>query len=856
MRSGGLGLGLGVGGGGVGYILNDSFTNAVAAGQFGVSPNELAVPGPGTRVVVDGAGAGTLFLLSGKLNCDGGAASVYGDPGYYLDQLDRVTGRMMVFHHNSDGNVNKIGFSAAQAHSNFITAHHVWINSNIIYASLAANRINLYTNATDYYYAIILKGTGCYIFSKTTTGLWYLMAITNTGTTDPVYPAIMNYSSDFTTDFIRVPQMLWTPRPISADAFTDTWPTTDGGGLTGLEAGGIGKTWTTAVGATWSNAGGFAVNAPVVGVEKFATADFSADADWTKEAGWAIGGGVATGTATSGYIYQSDVTSANRWIRQQVDLKTITAGSICLYLGGGTSSSAVNVPTDNIVATAKCVSGNSGVRGLSGFSGTIDNASVKLLTTTELIQVIDNGVEDFYAEIDVTMALGFQAGIVFNYVDALNFEIVYLNRNDAKIYWDKCVAGTYTTIGTPAAFIYAAGTKLAVRKIGTAVYFWYNNIYNAAGTSTSGLAGEKQGLFSTGNGATEVKFANWKLYAVGSGGEYSLLDMFCNDQIFPFRSTWKTDNAGTSNADQITLPLEATGTYNFYVNWGDGSAVDNITVWNQAEITHTFAGGAGTYTVTIWGRIQGWRFNDSNDKLKILSILSWGPLRLGNSDGYFYGCANLTIPATDTLDMTGTTTLSNAFWSCAAITTFPSLATLDTSQVTDISFMFVGCSNFNYSVSNFDTANVTTMYNVFNGCSLFNQSVSNFNTAKVITMNSMFRGCTAFNQSLAHFDTSKVTDTQSMFNGCIAFNQDISGWDVRLVTTMDSMFLNANALSTANYDALLIAWAAQAVKDSVAFHAGDAKYTPGGAAEAGRAHLAAAVLDGGHAWTITDGGAV
>ncbi len=347
-----------------------------------------------------------------------------------------------------------------------------------------------------------------------------------------------------------------------------------------------------------------------------------------------------------------------------------------------------------------------------------------------------------------------------------------------------------------------------------------------------------------------------------------------------FVTSWKTNNAGTSNADQITLPLEATGTYDFWVDWGDGGAAERIQAWNAAATTHTYAAGAGTYTVTIWGTIQGWRFNNGADKLKILSITSWGPLRLGNSGGYFYGCSNLTIPATDTLDMTGTTTLYRAFSYCAAITTFPSLATLDTSQVTSMKEMFFWATSFNDSVSNFDTSEVIDMSGVFNICLLFNQSVANFNTAKVISMNRMFQRCRAFNQSLANFDTSKVTDMEQMFYQCdifnqslstfdtskvtnmnsmfteaLVFNQDVSGWDVRLVTTMLNMFNNSNALSTANYDALLVAWAAQAVKNNVPFHAGDAKYTGGGAAAAGRAHLAAAV-PGGHAWTITDGGAV
>ena len=74
------------------------------------------------------------------------------------------------------------------------------------------------------------------------------------------------------------------------------------------------------------------------------------------------------------------------------------------------------------------------------------------------------------------------------------------------------------------------------------------------------------------------------------------------DKTGTFVSTWKTDNAGTSGATQITLPLEAGGTYDFGINWGDGSS-SKITAYDQAEVTHTYP-IAGTYTVKIDGVIN------------------------------------------------------------------------------------------------------------------------------------------------------------------------------------------------------------------------------------------------------------
>jgi hypothetical protein len=91
---------------------------------------------------------------------------------------------------------------------------------------------------------------------------------------------------------------------------------------------------------------------------------------------------------------------------------------------------------------------------------------------------------------------------------------------------------------------------------------------------------------------------------------------------FLFVSTWDTNNTSflSSASNQIQLPLVNGGTYNFIVDWGDGTQ-DTITTWNQAETLHTYA-TAGTYTLSISGTISEWSFSNSvvEDYEKILSI--------------------------------------------------------------------------------------------------------------------------------------------------------------------------------------------------------------------------------------------
>ena len=153
------------------------------------------------------------------------------------------------------------------------------------------------------------------------------------------------------------------------------------------------------------------------------------------------------------------------------------------------------------------------------------------------------------------------------------------------------------------------------------------------------------------------------MLTLASIGQANVVNPFGANQ---FVSTWKTSNTstGSSTATQIKLPLISGGTYNFVVEWGDGTS-DTITTNFSAATTHTYA-VAGTYQIRITGTCYGWQFNNTGDILKILSVEKWGnAFRLGNNSAYFYGCENLELQQVDdVLDLTGTTTLANMFFNC------------------------------------------------------------------------------------------------------------------------------------------------------------------------------------------------
>ena len=128
--------------------------------------------------------------------------------------------------------------------------------------------------------------------------------------------------------------------------------------------------------------------------------------------------------------------------------------------------------------------------------------------------------------------------------------------------------------------------------------------------------------------------------------------------------------------------------------------------------------------------------------------------------------------------------------------------------------------------------------------------VSTCDVSTITSMYQIFRNEASFNQDIGTWDVSNVTTMSEMFYSADAFNQDISTWDVSNVTTM-SLMLWGPTLSTANYDALLIAWDALELQDNVFFDAPSSEYTASSVASTARASIIST-----DNWAINDGGTV
>lgn len=331
------------------------------------------------------------------------------------------------------------------------------------------------------------------------------------------------------------------------------------------------------------------------------------------------------------------------------------------------------------------------------------------------------------------------------------------------------------------------------------------------------------------------------------------------------------------NGSIMTIPtIDASGTYNYTVDWGDGSPISTCTTFDDLDRIHTYT-AAATVELIIDGTMTSFLVNN-NAAIRGLfkKILNWGDTSIEELN--FDTCFNMTaVTATDVLNSSNMTSFSELFNVCTSLTTINNIETWDTSTITNMNQVFARNNVLSgMDLTNWDTSNVTTFNLMFDRCFLFNGDISSFDVSAATGANfGMFAQCTAFNQDVSGWDVSAWTTMQQLFYLCSAFNQDVSGWNVGNVTNFSYTFRQATAFnqdlsswqiqnattmdlmviltswSTANYDLALNAWSLLSVQSGVLFGCQNTTYT------IATSQAARDILTGGpNNWVITDGGGI
>ena len=291
-------------------------------------------------------------------------------------------------------------------------------------------------------------------------------------------------------------------------------------------------------------------------------------------------------------------------------------------------------------------------------------------------------------------------------------------------------------------------------------------------------------------------------------GEYDAQLVYAGNHRFPTTFTSTTPNATTIQPLQLPLKMAHNPVTNQTVFTGNNKE----TLWQIYTTNNDPLKFPGFSHLKVFPSTNlpdiNWRYKD---------ITNWGNIK--------FKYLRFGIMANHSTDTAGISPSRDGF--IISDTNYP-----DLTRCTDLSYCFSWCGTFN------------------------DNNVIGWDVSNVQNMDGMFGGLPNFDQDIGSWDVSSVTNMSNMFMSATSFDQDISSWDVTSLTNATNMF-GATAvgiavtLSTANYDALLIGWAAQAVNTGVVFSGGNSKYS------AGAATTARGVLTGApNNWNITDGGQV
>jgi surface protein len=259
----------------------------------------------------------------------------------------------------------------------------------------------------------------------------------------------------------------------------------------------------------------------------------------------------------------------------------------------------------------------------------------------------------------------------------------------------------------------------------------------------------------------------------------------------PFITLWNTDTPGTECNTCITIPTFPGETYDYTVDWGDGSDITTHT----GDASHDYV-IPGIYTISISGDFPRIYFNSSaegQDTSKIIDIIQWGDIEWSSMHSAFFGCRNLTGSFTDSPDLSLVNDISYMFAECNDFN--GNIIDWDVSNVTNMSTTFRNALSFNMDLNIWDVSNVTVMDHMFLNATSFNADIGVWDVSNVFNMSGMFASAISFNQDIGEWDVNSVTNMESMFSGASSFNQDINNWDVSSVTSMDRMFEDTEAFN-------------------------------------------------------------
>ena len=255
-----------------------------------------------------------------------------------------------------------------------------------------------------------------------------------------------------------------------------------------------------------------------------------------------------------------------------------------------------------------------------------------------------------------------------------------------------------------------------------------------------------------------------------------------NPEYSDFDMTIDTSLTGNNT---IVIPTVSSGTYNYYVDWGDGSGSPQIMTYDDINASHTYS-EAKEYKIKLYGKLNWLNFNETNIG-KCLKEVTKCDLSFTNIDNMFNGCSNLEYVIENIFAKSlNITKASDVFRNCVKLSVISGDLFVNNPRITSFSGVFYGTGLITIPTDLFaSNREVENFGSAFQRCEKLTTIPRNlfYNNTKATTFGSTFGSC---------FSLTSLPDNLFANNNAVTSYQNTFASCGNLVALPENLFGNAN----------------------------------------------------------------
>lgn len=230
----------------------------------------------------------------------------------------------------------------------------------------------------------------------------------------------------------------------------------------------------------------------------------------------------------------------------------------------------------------------------------------------------------------------------------------------------------------------------------------------------------------------------------------------------------------STGSKTISIPMVLGGTYDYWIDWGDGTSSTQITAYNDTNATHTYVAD-GEYTIRLIGTLDQLEY--TGNIAACLKEVTKCNLAFSVIKNMFKGCTNLTNVVESIFSQTTMpTTAESVFEGCSKFGMIPVGLFDNMSGILSFRNTFKGTSIINIPTGLFDSNNSATDFSgVFENCTRLVAIPMNLfkNNTSATTFANAFMGDIALTElpNTLFNNNVEVITYENVFSGCTGIKE-------------------------------------------------------------------------------------